>query len=194
MMFTFLVALAAQAASAATPAAESLGGPVLPGVCLLSRQAVFANAKVAAAATARLQQLATEAQTEINAERAPIDKEQQAFQTEFAKLTPEQRAQRQQALEKRMQPIRAKAEQRSREIEATRAKVLAQISDRAQPVIAEAYRARKCGMLLDRNSVLGGNLANDLTPDVVTALDAKVAPFSFNRETLPAPLAVAGTP
>jgi Skp family chaperone for outer membrane proteins len=191
MIFTFLVALAAQAA----PAAESLGGPVVPGVCLLSRQAVFANAKVAAAATARLQQLATEAQTEINAERAPIDKEQQAFQTEFAKLTPEQRVQRQATLEKRMQAIRAKAAQRSREIEATRAKILTQISDRAQPVIAEAYRARKCGMLLDRNSVLGGNLANDLTPDVVTALDAKVAPFSFNRETLPvAPAAPAGTP
>lgn len=195
MIFALLVMLTGQSAPAASPAAEALGGPVVPGVCLLSRQAVFANAKVAAAATARLQQLATEAQTEINAERAPIDKEQQAFQVEFAKLTPEQRAQRQQALEKRMQPIRAKAEQRSREIEATRAKVLAQISDRAQPVIAEAYRARKCGMLLDRNSVLGGNLANDLTPDVVTALDAKVAPFSFNRETLPAALApAAGTP
>lgn len=186
MIFTLFVALAAQAAApAASPAAEPLGGPVVPGVCLLSRQAVFGNAKVATAATARLQQLATEAQTEVNNERAPLDKEQAAFQAEFAKLTPEQRTQRQQALETRMQPIRAKAEQRSREIEATRAKVLAQISDRAQPVIAEAYRARKCGLLLDRNSVMGGNLANDLTPDVVTALDAKVAPFSFNRETLP---------
>ncbi|MCW4460661.1 OmpH family outer membrane protein [Sphingomonas sp. BT-65] len=185
MIFMLFIALAAQAAPAASPAAEPLGGPVVPGVCLLSRQAVFGNAKVATAATARLQQLATEAQTEVNNERAPLDKEQAAFQAEFAKLTPEQRAQRQQALEARMQPIRVKAEQRSREIEATRAKVLAQISDRAQPLIAEAYRARKCGLLLDRNSVMGGNLANDLTPDVVTALDAKVAPFSFNRETLP---------
>lgn len=192
MMLTFLVVLAAQAAPAASPAAEPLGGPVVPNVCLLSRQAVFANAKVATAATTRLQQLASEAQAEVNTERAPLDKEQQAFQAEFAKLTPEQRLQRQTALEKRLQPIRAKAEQRSREIEATRAKVLAQISDRAQPVIAEVYRARKCGLLIDRNSVLGGNLANDLTADVVTTLDAKVAPFSFNREALPA--APAGTP
>jgi Skp family chaperone for outer membrane proteins len=184
MMFALLVALAAQAAPA--PAAEPLGGPVVPNVCLLSRQAIFANAKVATAATTRLQQLATEAQTEVNNERAPLDKEQQAFQADFAKLTPEQRLQRQTALEKRIQPIRVKAEQRSREIEATRAKVLAQISDRAQPVIAEVYRTRKCGLLIDRNSVLGGNLANDLTPDVLTALDAKVTPFSFNREALPA--------
>lgn len=191
MIFTLFVALAAQAAPAATPAAQPLGGPVVPGVCLLSRQAIFGNAKVATAATARLQQLATEAQSEVNNERAPLDKEQAAFQAEVARLTPEQRLQRQTALEQRMQPIRAKAEQRSREIEATRAKVLTQISDRAQPVIAEVYRARKCGLLLDRNSVMGGNLANDLTPDVVTALDAKVAPFSFNRETLPA--APAGT-
>lgn len=188
MILSMLLALAGQSAPAAAPAAEALGGPVVPGVCLLSRQAIFANAKVATAATTRLQQLATEAQTEVNAERAPLDKDQAAFQAEFPKLTPDQRLQRQQALEARMQPVRVKAEQRSREIEATRAKVLAQISDRAQPVIAEVYRARKCGMLLDRNSVLGGNLANDLTADVVTALDAKVTPLSFNREVLsPAP-------
>ena len=185
MIFTLLLALAGQSAPVAAPAAETLGGPVVPGVCVLSRQAVFANAKAAPAATARLQQLATEAQAEVNAERAPLDKDQAAFQAEFAKLTPDQRMQRQQALEQRMLPIRTKAEQRGREIEATRAKVLAQISDRAQPVIAEVYRARKCGMLLDRNSVLGGNLTNDLTADVVTTLDTKLAPFSFNRETLP---------
>lgn len=186
MIFTLFLALAGQSAPAVTPAAEALGGPVIPGVCLLSRQAVFANAKVATAATARLQQLATEAQTEVDAERAPLDKDQAALEAEFAKLTPEQRAQRQQALMKRMQPIKAKAEQRSREIEATRVKVLAQISDRAQPVIAEVYRARKCGLLFDRNGVMGGNLSNDLTAEVVTVLDAKVAPLSFNREPIPA--------
>lgn len=186
MIFTLFLALAGQSVPAVAPAAEALGGPVVPGVCLLSRQAVFANAKVATAATARLQQLATEAQTEVNAERAPLDKDQAALEAEFAKLTPEQRTQRQQALMKRMQPIQAKAEQRSREIEATRARVLAQISDRAQPVIAEVYRARKCGLLFDRNGVMGGNLANDLTAEVVIALDAKVAPLSFNREPLPA--------
>ena len=86
----------------------------------------------------------------------------------------------------RVQAVQAKAQLRSREIEATREKVLARIADQAQPVIQQVYKTKGCGLLLDRNSVLGGNLANDLTADVVKGLDAKTTSLSFDRETLPA--------
>ena len=82
--------------------------------------------------------------------------------------------------------MQEKTQLRGREIEATRAKVLAQIATHAQPVIATVYGQHKCGLLIDRNSVLGGNMANDLTPDVVKALDASISTITFNRETLPA--------
>jgi Skp family chaperone for outer membrane proteins len=169
----------------APQAAPPLGGPLVPGMCLLSRQAVFANAKVALAATARLQQIAAESQAEIDAERAPIEKDAEALKATLDKLPAEQRQQRLNALEARMEPIRTKAAQRSGEVEATRAKAMAQISDAAQPLIAQAYSAHKCGLLVDRNTVLGGNFTNDLTPEVVRALDAKMTTISFNRESLP---------
>lgn len=169
-----------------TPAAQGLGGPVVAGVCLLSREAIFANAAVGKAATTRLQQLATEAQTEVDTERRPIETDLQAYQAEQTRLTPEQRRTREQALAARLAPVQAKAQQRSREIEATRAKALERISTEAQPVIATVYRARNCGLLVDRASVLGGNMANDLTAAVVQALDAKISTITFNRETLPA--------
>lgn len=176
-------ALAQQEAPAAP--AQPLGGPAIPGLCMLSREAIYANAAVGKAASARLTQLAKEAQTEVDAERKPLDTEIQAFQAEAAKLTPAQRTQREQALQPRIQAVQTKTQQRAREIEATRTKALGQIAGYAQPVIAQVYTQHKCGLLVDRNTVLGGNMTGDITPDVVKALDAKISTITFNRETLP---------
>ncbi len=176
-------ALAQQIAPAAP--AQALGGSAIPGLCLLSREAIYANAAAGKAASTRLTQLAQEAQTEVDAERKPLDAEIQAFQAEAAKLTPAQRTQREQALQPRIQAVQAKMQQRAREIEATRSKVLGQIAGYAQPVIAQVYTQHKCGLLVDRNTVLGGNMTGDLTPDVVKGLDGKIATITFNRETLP---------
>lgn len=181
-----LPAPAAFAQTAPAPAAQGLGGPVIPGVCLLSREAIYANAAVAKAAAARLKQLSDAAEAEIAADRKPLEADLEAFRAGAAKMTPEQRAARDQELATRLQPIQAKAQLRGREIEATRAKAMQRIADMTQPVIAAAYQQRKCGLLVDRNSVLGGNLANDLTADVVRGLDAKVTTISFDRETLQA--------
>ena len=173
-----------QTAPAPAPTAQGLGGPVIPGLCLLSRQAVLANAKVAQAATARLRVLAEEAQNEINAERRPVEADIQAYNAEEVKLTPEQRNSRQQALQTRLQPIEAKSRQRASEIDATRAKAVERISAELQPVVAQVYGQRKCGLLVDRNSVVGGNMANDLTQAVTQALDSKISTITFNREVV----------
>jgi Skp family chaperone for outer membrane proteins len=159
-----------------------LGGPVVSGVCYLSREAIFANAKVGKAASARLKQLADQAQSEIEAERKPIDADVQSYRSQAASLSADQRQSREQALGQRMQKVQEDQAQRSRQLEATRVKALGQIAQYAQPVITEAYRTKSCGLLLDRNAVLGGNMANDLTPLVVQGLDAKITTMSFNLE------------
>lgn len=178
-----------QPQGAPAPAADSaqgLGGPVVAGVCLLSREAVFANSRVGQAATARLRQITDEAQAEVTAQRQPIDNDLRTFQAEAPRLSADQRAQREQALATRLQPVQTLATQRSREIEATRVRAMERISTEAQPVIAQVYRQRNCGLLVDRNSVLGGNLTNDLTAGVVQALDARISTITFNREAVPA--------
>lgn len=170
------------AAPAAAPAAEQpLGGSVVPGVCLLSREAIFANAAVGKAASARLNELARAAQGEVDAERKPIETEVKAL--EGQPDNPQTR-QKREALAKRWQALQDKAALASREIDATRAKALGRIAADVQPLIAQAYTAKRCGLLLDRNSALGGNFSNDLTPDVVKALDAKVQTMTFDRERL----------
>lgn len=163
-----------------------LGGPVVSGVCFLSREAIFANAKVGKAASARLKQLADQAQGEIEAERKPVDADVQSYRAQAASLSADQRQSREQALSQRMQKVQADQALRGRQLEATRVKALGQIAQYAQSVITDTYRSKSCGVLLDRNAVLGGNMANDLTPLVVQGLDAKVTTMSFNLEQPPA--------
>jgi Skp family chaperone for outer membrane proteins len=167
------------------PQAQPLGGPVIAGVCLLSREAVFTNAAVGRAATARLQELTRAAQAEIDAARQPIEADARTLEGQRASLSVDQLRQRSEALAQRLQTVQRRAAHVGGEIEATRARALERISNEAQPVIVQAYRAKNCGLLFDRNSALGGNFANDLTADVVRGLDARIQTITFERERLP---------
>jgi Skp family chaperone for outer membrane proteins len=177
-----LAQTAPQTAPAAQSVGQPLGGPVVPGVCLLSREAIFANAAVGKAASARLQELTRAAQAEVDAERAPLETEAKAID---ALPDNAQNKPRRDAFATKWQALQRKAQHNGREIEATRAKALQRIANDAQPVIAQVYTAKKCGLLFDRGTALGGNFANDLTADVVKALDAKVQTITFERERLP---------
>ena len=173
-------------AHAQNSASQSSSGPAVAGVCLLSREAIFANAKIGKAASARLKQLSDQAQAELDGERKPIDADVQAFRSQAASLSPDQRQTREQALSQRVQTMQAHAATVTKQVEATRVKVLARIAQDAQPVINSVYQSKGCGLLLDRNVVLGGNMSNDLTAVVVQGVDAKVTTISFDLEAPPA--------
>lgn len=193
---TFAVALLASVPGVALHAQATpnpLQGPVVPGVCVLSRDAIFAHAKVGQAASARLQQLAQQAQSAIAAERKPIDADVQSYRAQAASLPADQRQAREQSLTQRLQTVQADQALRGRELEATRTKAMDQIAQYAQPVITSAYNSKNCGLLLDRSAVMGGNMTNDLTAAVIQGLDGKVTTITFNLETLPADGSTTGT-
>ncbi|MGF7153532.1 OmpH family outer membrane protein [Novosphingobium gossypii] len=177
-----VISTASVAQAPAAPAGQPLGGPVVQGVCLLSREAVFANAAIGKVATTRLQELARVAQAEIDAERKPLEAEAKALQGQPDNAATKARRE---ALGTKWQALQLKAEHNSREIEATRGKALERIANETQPVIAQVYGQKKCGLVLDRSTVLGGNFANDLTADVVRGVDAKITTITFERERLP---------
>jgi Skp family chaperone for outer membrane proteins len=174
-------AVAGAALPVSAQQSQPLGGPVIQGVCLLSREAVFANAAAGKAASARLQELAAAAQGEIETERQPLEAELRALESQPDNAARRQRAE---ALAGQWQTLQQKAAHASQEVEATRVKAMERIANEAQPAIAQVYAARACGLLLDRNSALGGNFANDLTADVVQALDGRLSTITFERERL----------
>ncbi|MBV9994460.1 MAG: OmpH family outer membrane protein [Caulobacteraceae bacterium] len=172
-------AAAPPTAAAATPA---LGGPVIPGLCLLSQETVFARSKVGVAANERLRQLAEKVQDELNAERSAIETEGRALEGKRATLSAADFLTQEQALARRAQSYQTMVRDRARQIEATRAKVVARIAAEAQPIAADAYRSRGCGLLMSRDVALAGNMANDLTATVVGGLDSKITAISFDLE------------
>lgn len=185
----------AQAADAPTApktgASAPLGGPLIKGVCFLSKEAVQVNAKAGAAIDARVKQLEAQAQAEVNAQRAPIDADFNTLKADAAKTpapSPVDIENRRLALQARFQTVQDLADQRTREIVASRQKAFEVLSAQMQPVLAAAYKAHGCGLLLDRNALLGGNTGGDLTADVIKGLDARITTLTFDREILP-PLA-----
>jgi Skp family chaperone for outer membrane proteins len=159
----------------------SLGGAPIPGLCMLSQSAVLSNAKVALAADARLKQLQQQVQSEIQAEQTAIANEAKTL--EGQRTAPDFQT-RQAALQARANALQQKAQLRERELAATRQKALARISTEAQPVIAQAFRAHDCSLLIDRNTVLLGNMSGDITAEVARGLDAKISTITFERERL----------
>ena len=168
-------------ASAAAPV-SSLAGPLVPGVCLLSQQGLIGRSKVGAAATARLRSLAEQAQAELDADKASLERRANGLNAERATLTPAQFQAKAQALNQRGQAVQAEAAERTRQLEATRQKAYGLILQEAQPFVARAFTAHACGLLVSREAVLGGNLANDLTPEVLVAMDAGATPVAFELE------------
>jgi Skp family chaperone for outer membrane proteins len=76
----------------------------------------------------------------------------------------------------------------SRDLEATRQDVVVRISKEAQPVIAEVYKEKGCGLLVSRDAIMAGNPAMDITSLVLTALDAKITTIAVERKPVaPAP-------
>lgn len=77
-----------------------------------------------------------------------------------------------------------KGQLRQREVEATEQKALARVYQELDTPIKQVYQAQKCGMLIDRESVMLANPSMDITDAVVTALDARIKTLTFDRERL----------
>ena len=165
------------------PSSPVAMGPLVPGVCLLSQEMLIARSKVGQAATARLRQIAQDVQTTLNGEKARLEVRGKALGAKRATLTPFQFQAQGQAINQAAQALQARAGERTQQIEATKNHAYSLVLQQAQPFITQAYAAHACGLLFGRETVLTGNLGNDLTPEVLTALDAKGTPVSFDLET-----------
>jgi len=181
----------ATAQSSAPPADTSglapiTGGPVVAGVCLLSQRDLFARSRVGAAANQRLRTLAQQAHDQLEVERTSIETDARSLAAQKASLSAADFQARQQALQQRSQAYQSHVQDRSRQVQATGVKVVSQIAAAAQPIVADAYRSHGCGLLISRDTLMGGNLTNDLTPTVLSGLDAKMTTITFDLEP-PAP-------
>lgn len=178
----------AQAPAAAAPAVTH-GAPIA-GLCVVSVESAIGGSTVGKFVTTRLQQLIAQVNAELNAERTGIDNEAKALDTQRATLAQDAFEQRAAAVQVRAQALQRKAQLREREIQATEQKALGRVGQELEPLIRQAYQQKACSMLINRQAIVLASPASDITPAVVTALNAKITQFAFDRERLdqaPAP-------
>ncbi|MEO8115239.1 MAG: OmpH family outer membrane protein [Phenylobacterium sp.] len=189
---------AAFAQQAAAPPAVTHGAPV-PGVCIISVEAAIGGSTVGKYVNTRMQQIVGQVNAELNGEKTALENEDRALAAQRATLDQNSLEQRGAALQVRGNALQRKAQQREREVSATEQKAVSRIGQEMEPLIRQAYQAKGCSLLLQRNALVIANPAMDITPAVVTALNAKITQFAFDRERLDqaatsAPPAIVQTP
>ena len=119
---------------------------------------------------------------ELTAERTSLDNEAKALDAKKATLDQSALEQQAAALQVRANAWQRKGQLRQREVEATEQKQLARVYQEMDPAIRQVYQQKTCSILIERESVLLGNPAMDVTDGVVTALDARIKTLTFDRE------------
>lgn len=183
------------APAAAAPAAST--GPAIPGLCVFSVEGAVGASKVGAHVNTRLQQLLQQVQAELNGLRTAIENDDKALAAQRATLDATTLEQRASALQVRVNDMQRRGQLRERELGATEQKALARVGQELSPLVQQVANQRQCSVVLNRQAlVLGGAGSMDITPQVVTALDAKITTFAFDRERLdqPAPAAAGAAP
>jgi Skp family chaperone for outer membrane proteins len=178
-------ALAQAAPAAAAPAVTH--GPPLTGVCIFSFENAIGASKVGQYVDGRMKQILAQTQAELSGEKNQIDNDAKALDGQRASLDQTTFEQRGSALQIRASALQRKAQLRDREVQATEQKAVQRISQELEPYIRQAYQAKACSILLQRNSVIIGNPAMDLTQQVVVGIDGKITQFAFDRERLDQP-------
>ena len=185
---------AAAARPAATTPARPAAAPAataptitatVPGVCVLSREGIVGSSTVGKYVQTRIQQLATQTNAELTGEQTALQNDAKSLETKKATLAPAAYQQQGAALQQRAEALQQKAQQRDRELQATEQKAVQRVLQEATPLVASAVDAKKCGIVIDANSVLAANTSTmDLTATVVAALNTKITQFDFDRERL----------
>jgi outer membrane protein len=175
----------AQAPAPATTAAPAVThGAAVPGMCVISVEAAIGNSTVGRHVQTRLQQLMQQTNAELNSEKTSIENDAKALDGQRASLDQNSYEQRGAAIQVRANALQRKAQQREREMQVTEQKAFGRVGEEMEPLIRQAYQQKTCSVLFNRNAVVLVNPASDLTPQVVTALNAKITQFAFDRERL----------
>ncbi len=181
----------APAAAAAAPTPVTHGAPIA-GVCLFGFQDALAVSTVGKYIDQRMQQIVGQTNAELTGEKTALDNDAKALEARRATLDATTFEQQAVGLRGRADGLQRKAQLRDREVQATEQKAVARISQEMEPYIRQAYQAKACSILLQRQAVIIGNPAMDITQAVVTGLNAKFTQFAFDRERLDQPQAATG--
>jgi len=176
----------APAAPAPLPPPQVTHGAAIPGVCVFSGERAIGQSTVGRFVFTRLQQLTQQASAEVSAEETTLNTDAKALDGQRGTLDQSAFESRAAAIQVRANALQRKVQQRNAEMQRTQEKALGRLSDEIAPLVRASYQAKGCSMLVNREALTLdlANPAMDITPQVVTALNAKITQFTFDRERL----------
>jgi outer membrane protein len=148
----------------------------------MDEQGVIARSNAGQAYVRRLRELGQQVETELRPQQTALQTEVTALE----RLPADQRATRQQALQTRANTFQTLASTRQRELQATQEQQLRRIASEMQPVVAQVYAQRGCGLMLDASAVVYANPAMNVTDAVLAGLNTRLPTLTFNRASAPA--------
>ncbi|MDO8911760.1 MAG: OmpH family outer membrane protein [Phenylobacterium sp.] len=184
------LSLSASSSAFAQAAAPTIThGPALPGVCVMSIQGVISSSTVGKHVQTRMQQILAQVEAELKAEEAALQRDGQALESQKATLDQGTFDTRAAGLQVRLNAYKRKSQQRDNELDRTQQKALGRVGQEMEPIMRQVYQQRQCSVLLRAESVLVANPAMDISPAILTGLNAKITQFAFERERLDQPAA-----
>ncbi len=180
----FLALTAASAAfaqtPAAAPAAAPVGGPPIPGMCTINIEGVIQTSAVGKVVRDRLEQLQAVVTAELTTEQQQLQTENNAINA----IPPEQQQapatlQRINLFKERYRAFEQKNQQRAQELKATEQAEIRVIAQNLNPILAQIYTERKCGLVL--NQYAFANPQMDVSEVALQRLNAKITTLVFDR-------------
>lgn len=184
LALTGVTTASAQTPAPAAAAPQVTHGAAPAGLCIVSPEGVLANSTVGKYVQTRIQQLAGQVNAELTSEGTAIDNEAKQIDSQRATLAQDAFEQRAAAVQVKANAFARKRQLREQELQATQQKAINRVGEEMEPLIRQAYQAKGCAMLFNRQVIVLANPATDITPQVVTALNAKITQFAFDRERL----------
>lgn len=173
-----------------TVAQSGTGGTsAAPHIVFFDRDAALQNSLAGRSILQQAQQLRNNAQRELTAEGQRWEADARLYQQQAAVMAANVRAQRQRELQNRQNQLRAKAQQRTEQIQAGFGKALQQFSAAMEPVLGQIMKERGANILMDRRVVvMSQNMEQfDITRLAVQRLDRTLqrVPVALTNPTPP---------
>jgi outer membrane protein len=162
-----------------------------PTIAILDRVAILQFSKVGQDITRQMQVFTNQARDRIQGQRRSLENDVRQFQAQEATMAADARQKRAEALQQREASLQNSAAREENTLKAAMAAAHNEVAKQMAPIMQQIVAQRGVNMVLDKAAVpVATGPQFDITPDVIAALDARIA--SYPVSLTPAAPAAAG--
>jgi Skp family chaperone for outer membrane proteins len=174
-----------ETAATATPTASAPAGPPgalpEPKIAVLDRIAVLQYSKVGQDIARQMQVFTTQARDRIVGQRQALENDAKQFQEQQATMAADARDKRLAALRQREEALQNAAAREETVLKNAIAAAHGEVAKVMGPILQQLVQQRGVNMVLDKSAVPVATGAQfDLTPDVISGLDAKMTTYKVS--------------